>query len=1454
MVAVARGGESLVVSDGPSTPYRLLTWTLAGLTAASLAVLLATTGNATRLDWNSGLVLFGLSGTTLLCWGWTNTASRFDRHAGVLVLARSGLIRRPRERSLPLAMVAALVDRRSTVERAIELVLSDGSLITIARGRGSRAAALDRVAHELSKLLRKPVHLARGALIADRFEVDRLVEQGGMGVVYRAIDRLSGQPVAVKLISTPGPDVERAERFAREARILAELDSPRIVRYVGHGSSWDGQAFLAMQWLEGEALSATLARGPLTLPDALDVLRGAAEAIAAVHARGIVHRDLKPSNLLLRGGRASDTVLLDFGIARRLEAQTRLTRSKAIIGTPHYMSPEQASGTREISRASDVFSLGSIFYECVTGRHPFDAAQAAGVLARILFDEPDSAASLRPGLPEPWSALLARLLTKDPNSRPADGRALLEELDRLPAIGDGALTETLIDVRVPLRDQSDQVLVCVVLASTPEGPSSESDSGEELERFESLRTSLRRFGCPLERLADGSLIATVLPGPSAKDQVRIAASCALYMREALPESRIAIATGRASLGGAPGVGDAVDRAAQLLDGAEDARAVRLDTVSAGLLDERFSTVTRGEELWLIGVRPELDETRRLLGKPTPCVGRDVELAQLETLVSAAVEEGESRAAVLLGPPGTGKSRLRHELVRRARDRFASASILIGYGDPLSAGSPYVLIADALRRHAGIRLADDPAHARRRLAEELCRSVDPAQTARLSEFLGELCGVPFPAEDSPPLQAARGDHRLMNEQVALAFCDWLAAERAVRPVVIVLEDMQWGDALTVKLLEAALRDLSRGPLFVLTLGRPETDVIFPKLFAAEHALSMSLRGLGEKACEQLARGALGDRVDEAALRRIVRLAAGNALFLEELIRAAAADQAMDVPETVLAMLQARLSALAPAARRVLRAASLLGETFWRGGVQRIVENWGASERLDHELAGLVELELVTRLRSSRYPDDSEYTFRHALVCDAAYGLLTDADRRAGHLVAGRWLESKGEADAAVLARHAELGGDRERAVTFYRRSAEQSLDQYDFAEALARANKGIDNGAEGQTLGVLKGVQCAAYYSMGTWTQAADIGLAALPLLNRGGGWWCSTVERLFQVLPNVAKFEESSALSEELLRIEPEPGARAAYLRAVYVQLLGHSIAGEHAKGRRCLEFIARVGGDVIEQDVVARGYAGLWRAVFLFILGDDPYSALRLAERCVADLEAGQVMYRLSLAHVIQSFIWWGLGDNTLSEACARKGRKIAEQSRDHYHSALAHWYLGLTLTDELDPAKLEDAERCARAMVELQVSPIFEATSYSLSARVALGRSDWATAESDARKARASLAGMPPFQLIASASLLQALGGLGRHAEAASIARADLDALNASGEPLCSEVLFRVAAAEAFYRAGEREPAVSTLRAALDAIDVRRRKIPDVALQNTYLTGRRENRRAFELSRSWLEIAHQG
>ncbi|MFC4458034.1 serine/threonine-protein kinase [Pseudonocardia nematodicida] len=267
--------------------------------------------------------------------------------------------------------------------------------------------------------------LAAGQLISERYQLDRRIAVGGMGEVWEASDTRLGRSVAVKVLKADlSDDPEFLHRFRIEARTVASLDHSGIASVHDYGED-DGPAgggrtaYLVMELVRGEPLSSRIGRGPIPADEALDILEQAGRALQAAHERGFVHRDVKPGNILLR----NDGVvkLTDFGIAKAADA-VPVTRSGMVMGTAHYIAPEQASG-EEAGPSGDVYSLGIVGYECLAGVRPFRAESAVAVAMMQVRDEPPSL----PGeIPERVRELIASVLVKDPDQRYADGAEFAE--------------------------------------------------------------------------------------------------------------------------------------------------------------------------------------------------------------------------------------------------------------------------------------------------------------------------------------------------------------------------------------------------------------------------------------------------------------------------------------------------------------------------------------------------------------------------------------------------------------------------------------------------------------------------------------------------------------------------------------------------------------------------------------------------------------------------------------------------------------------------------------------------------------------------------------------------------------------------------------------------------------------------------------------------------------------
>jgi len=251
------------------------------------------------------------------------------------------------------------------------------------------------------------------------------IGEGGMGVVFRAEHPHINRRVAIKVLH-PGADrnPEVVHRFFNEARAATEIRNEHIVEVLDFGTLPEGMPYLVMEWLDGESLGSLLRTAhKLPLAQAAMIMSGIARALRAAHGKGVVHRDLKPDNVFLvrRDGEPDLVKVLDFGIAKLLATGMPVqyqTQTGAIIGTPAYMSPEQCRGAKEIDHRTDVYALGVIGYQMLTGRLPFAADALGELLLKHLTETPPPADSLEPSVPGPVSQILARALEKEPEKRP----------------------------------------------------------------------------------------------------------------------------------------------------------------------------------------------------------------------------------------------------------------------------------------------------------------------------------------------------------------------------------------------------------------------------------------------------------------------------------------------------------------------------------------------------------------------------------------------------------------------------------------------------------------------------------------------------------------------------------------------------------------------------------------------------------------------------------------------------------------------------------------------------------------------------------------------------------------------------------------------------------------------------------------------------------------------------
>ena len=1285
-----------------------------------------------------------------------------------------------------------------------------------------------------------------GDLVADRFELLELAGEGGMGVVFRARDRQRGVDVALKLLRDETVWHEaRRSRFAREARVLAELRHPNVVQYVAHGVDKADHYYLAMEWLEGEDLAARLQREGLTVDESLGVARQAASALAHAHAQGVVHRDLKPANLFLVDRRVDRVKVLDFGLARlRLNAEqaVTLTRNGVPIGTLGYMAPEQARGQSDVNASADVFSLGCVLFECLTGREVFCGDHILAVLAKIVLDDAPRVRELRPDVPRDVDRLVKCMLEKECSARFANGASLLSALS---ALGDRLAASGAPSIRPFGLTRDERVVLNAILMGQAYGLSADTLSAEELDDLLfGLRARADAYDARLEPLADGSLVLTLLGHEAASDQASRAARCALDFRTALPNVPMALATGWGVAAGRLPVGEVVDRAARLLALESAPHSVRIDDVTAGLLPPRFQLGGDAGGLTLLAERDVAEPARVLLGKRSPCVGRRRELGALEAIAAECAGESVSRAVLITGPAGIGKSRLRYELVKRL-EAPGDAELWIARGDSMRAGSPFGLLAQTIRRACNMANDEPPDVQQRKLALRVSRHVPESERARVTEFLAEPCGVPFASDVGVQLRAARQDAMLMSDQIRRAWEDFVQAECREHFVLLVLEDLQWGDLPTVKLVSSALSGARELPLMVLGVARPEVHDLFPGLWSDRGVQKLTVGGLSRRAGAGLARGMLGDSASDAEIDRIVERAGGNSFYLEELIRAHAEGRYAALPETVLAMVQSRLEAMEPEARRVLRAASVFGQVSWLGGVTELLGGPGYVDEAREWLTELETREVISRRSESRFSGETEYAFRHALVREAAYAMLTDADRLLGHRLAGQWLAGAGESDASLLAEHLEQGGQRERAVPWWLAAAESALDASDFDAAAEHAQRGVGCDAEGEALGALLLVLAEAERWRGAPDYAERTARQAMRLLPRGGARFCHAAAELALLYQRLGRPAELERIARELLElrdVEAPDALAIAALRAA----VGLLLAGERGLATELVGAVRRRGAREPESPVTQA-----WLCIFDAIEALHAGDLSRYLEQERAALEhyehAGDLRRALNES-VSVGYAYMELGAYREAEQALTSALDAAERSGLSHPAAAARHNLGLVMAHLGRVDEGIETERVAIATFVMQQDLRLEAAGriYLACIHLLAGQHELAAHEADRGVALAREAA-PPVVPMALAALSQARLAEGRASEALEGINEALERVRASGEIEGGDSLLHLLLAETLYELGDQAGARRAIATAKERLLERAGRIRDPALRRSFLENVPDNARTLERARAW-------
>jgi len=683
---------------------------------------------------------------------------------------------------------------------------------------------------------------------------------------------------------------------------------------------------------------------------------------------------------------------------------------------------------------------------------------------------------------------------------------------------------------------------------------------------------------------------------------------------------------------------------------------------------------------------------------------------------------------------------------------------------------------------------------------------------------------------------------MGDQMRTAWLDWIEAQCAARPVLLVLEDLHWSDGPSVQLIDATLRASRERRLMVLALARPEVSERFARLWEERGSQTFPLSPLSRKSCERLVFEVLGKDVPCELAKRVAEQADGNPFFLEELLRAVASGHTQ-LPDTVLGILQARLGSLGADVTRVLRAASVFGQTFTLEGARGL---FALTEAIDVEksLEVLVAQEV---LLSRRDRGAQEYAFRHALVREASYATMTEEDRTLAHRLAGEWLEGAGETDAAVLADHFDRGDDLARAAPWYVRAAAQALQGDDFDAAIAYAERSCACGASGETLSDVSCVEAQAHYWRGELATAAASARRAIEHAAEASAPWFHALRELVAPAAEQCLIDEVQEWAKKALSAAPTT-QQAAEAQLACLSWYGGALAhnGQPALAAALLERAETTltGLPRREPWVALRFHYA--KAIQLASAADHISAIQELELGLEAAEQAGDARTACSMRGDL-AVNWIEMGDIERAEELLRRVLADAKERSLAAVEAFTLPDLGQILVRS---GRLEEARSVlahALTLAEKQGSAwVSGLANFSLS-ELAYVSGNIAESERCARSAADSLRTSPAWYVAALSAMARALLAQGRTGEAFDASREATALLEELGNTRFCESLVRLMAVETRMAMGDEIGARAAIRTASDRLLQRANRINDSRIRANFLTGVAENARTLQLAKEW-------
>lgn len=941
------------------------------------------------------------------------------------------------------------------------------------------------------------------------------VGYGGMATVYRAHQPSVERDVAVKVILRARlDDPEAVQRFQREARLIARLEHPHILPVYDFDGRHD-PPYIVMRYLDSGTLRDVMSRGALPLAEVSYLIQQIGSALDYAHRQGIIHRDIKPSNIMI--DRDGNAFVTDFGIARMVSGGQHITMTGALMGTPAYMSPEQAQGNMNLDHRADIYSLGVILFQMLTGNLPFAHDNNFSVLMMHVNEPIPSAIQRNPELPPAIDHITQRVLAKKPDDRYQSALELARAVAL--AVG-GAISVAPTRLRLLLEDQTmarSAASKAATGSSTGKSTASEQNktitalyaSAAEFAELvdesggnERVRQALREWWTAVDNIindygghifsrSEDTMMAIWGADLTREDDAERAVRAALALQAAMqqqsaaylggadepPPLNIALNTGLALLtpdetsGDYTASGATISLTNRLMQQAEGLILITHNTYTQvrGVFEMEPDTplkLRRSQDTMQVyrvrSAKPRAFRrgTRGVEGIETQLIGRESEVKALQNAFMDAIEDEETQIFTIVSEAGLGKSRLLYEFVNWSDLRPEVFWVMRGRATPEMTNRPYALLRDLVSFRYEIQDNDSPAAARQKLEAGIRQHA--GENEPMAHLLGHLVGFDFSA--SPHVKGLLGDPQQLTERARQMFIRWIEALCARNPVVMEVEDVHLADDASLDLLTDLAAQHDDLPLLMICLARPSLYERRPAWGSGQSFHTrLELRPLDRRESRSLVREILQNVADvPKALRDLlVERAEGNPLYMEELVKMLIDDRViikqndevwtveeerlghLEVPATLVGLLQARLDSLLYPEKLTLQRAAVVGRIFYDAALMAIdqADDFHV-DNLPAVLDRLVVQDFIYERETTAFAGTTEYIFSKTMLQDVILSTLLRRQQERYNRAAALWLAQASGARAGeyygLIADYFEKAGDYEQAGSYLQQAGEQAL--------------------------------------------------------------------------------------------------------------------------------------------------------------------------------------------------------------------------------------------------------------------------------------------------------------------------------------------------------------------------------------------------------------------------------